>query len=60
MLLFSANDGSGPNAEPLLQALEAAGNSGSRHIEIKTDHPYSDHRIALQQDILDWLGSTLR
>ncbi len=27
----------------------------SQHIEIQTDHPFSDHRIALEQDILTWL-----
>jgi dienelactone hydrolase len=57
VLLFSASDGSGPSSEALLQALKAAGNARSLHIEIKTDHPYSDHRIALQKDILEWLGA---
>jgi hypothetical protein len=58
VLLFSASDGSGPHSEALLQALKVAGNNRSRHIDIKTDHPYSDHRITLQQDILDWLYRT--
>jgi uncharacterized protein len=60
VLLFSASDGSGPNSEALLQALKAAANTRSLHIAIKTDHPYSDHRIALQKDILEWLGARLR
>ena len=60
VLLFSANDGSGPNAEALLQALKAVGSTRAQHIAISTDHPYSDHRITLQQDILDWLGWNLR
>ncbi len=60
VLLFSASDGSGPNSDALLQALKAGGNSHARHIEIKTDHPYSDHRIALQQDILYWLDAQLQ
>jgi dienelactone hydrolase len=59
VLLFSANDGAGPNSEALLQVLKAAGSSHSNHIEIKTDHLYNDHRITLQQDILDWLGTSL-
>jgi dienelactone hydrolase len=59
VLLFSASDGTGPTSEALLQALKVLGNAQSRHIEIKTDHPYSDHRIALQRDILDWLGARL-
>jgi uncharacterized protein len=59
VLLFSASDGTGPSSDALLQALKSAGNAGSRHIQISTDHPYSDHRLALQQDILDWLGTGL-
>jgi uncharacterized protein len=55
VLLFSASDGTGPNSTALLQTLVAGGNTRSRHIEIKTDHPYSDHRIALEHGILDWL-----
>jgi hypothetical protein len=45
-LLITANDGAGPNSEALLQALKEYGNTQSRHIEIKTDHPFSD--IALR------------
>jgi uncharacterized protein len=55
VLLFSASDGSGPNAAALTQTLTAQGDTNARHIEIKTDHPYSDHRVALTRDILDWL-----
>lgn len=55
VLLFSANDGSADNAEDLLRALQKNGNTKARHIMVQTDHPYSDHRIALQRDILDWL-----
>lgn len=60
VLLITANDGTGPNSAALLQALEARGNTGSQHIEIKTDHPFSDHRIALQENILEWLSQHVR
>jgi hypothetical protein len=56
VLLFTASDGSGPNGEALLKTLAAAGNSRAKHIQIKTDHPYSDHRVALSNGILNWLG----
>lgn len=55
VLLITANDGTGPNSEALLQRLKGAGNTHSAHLEIKTDHPFSDHRIALESDILGWL-----
>lgn len=55
VLLLSANDGTGPNSEALFQFLKQAGNTHSAHVEVKTDHPFSDHRIALETSILDWL-----
>ncbi len=54
-MLITANDGTGPNSAALLQALKTQGNTDSSQIEVKTDHPFSDHRIALQQAILDFL-----
>jgi dienelactone hydrolase len=56
VLLITADDGSGPTSETLLQTLKAQGNSRARHIVMKTDHPFSDHRVALQRAILSWLG----
>jgi len=55
ILLISAHDGTGPNSEALFQTLKQAGNTQSAHVEIKTDHPFSDHRIALEITILNWL-----
>jgi uncharacterized protein len=59
VLLITANDGTGPNSEALLLALQTQGSTESRHIEIKTDHPFSDHRIALENAILTWLGQSI-
>ncbi len=55
VLLITANDGTGPNSEALLEALKGNGNGQSLHIEMKTDHPFSDHRIALEESILTFL-----
>lgn len=55
LILTASRDGSGANGEALLQTLKLQGNTRSSHVEIKTDHPYSDHRIELQEDILNFL-----
>ncbi|MDE1156620.1 MAG: alpha/beta fold hydrolase [Acidobacteriaceae bacterium] len=55
VLLITANDGTGPNSEALKQALQRKGNSQVQHVEIATDHSFSDHRIALEAAILSWL-----
>ncbi|SDE99436.1 alpha/beta hydrolase family protein [Terriglobus roseus] len=60
ILLITAADGTGPNSATLLQALKAQGNTASTQVEVKTDHPFSDHRIALQQAILDFLKQSVR
>ena len=59
-LLITANDGTGPNSEALLQAFKEHGNTQSQHIEMKTDHPFSDHRIALENTVLTWLEQSTR
>jgi uncharacterized protein len=60
ILLITANDGTGPNSEALLQALKGYASTQSRHVEMKTDHPFSDHRIALEDTILTWLEQSIR
>ena len=55
ILLITANDGTGPNSAALLEALKKQTNTQSLHVEMKTDHPFSDHRIALENTILTWL-----
>ena len=59
VLLITADDGTGANSEALFQLLKGAGSTHSAHLEIKTDHPFSDHRIALQSAIIGWLKETL-
>ncbi len=60
LLLITANDGTGPNSQALLQALKEQANTQSQHLEMKTDHPFSDHRIALQNTIQTWLEQSIR
>ena len=47
VLLVSADDGNEPGAKALEDRLRAAGDRDVTGIHMATDHPYSDHRIAL-------------
>ena len=41
------------------EALQKAGNSRVKETYLETDHSYSDHRIALQVEVLEWLDTVL-
>jgi hypothetical protein len=43
--------------EALAAVIERLGNPAAKTIHISTDHLYSDHRIALQEAVLDFLSS---
>lgn len=55
VLLVSAQDGSQADGHRLAQAL-ALNNNHATEIHMATDHPYSDHRIALESAVIDWLA----
>jgi pimeloyl-ACP methyl ester carboxylesterase len=55
VLLITADDGSQADSHRLALALIKAGNSAVTEVHMATDHPYSDHRIALESAILGWL-----
>jgi pimeloyl-ACP methyl ester carboxylesterase len=50
-LLVSADDGTRADAHQLAQALGAR----ATEVHMATDHPYSDHRIALESTVVGWL-----
>lgn len=56
VLLITADDDSDPDSEKMLAALRQAGDTRAQKIHMVTDHPFSDHRIALETAILNWLG----
>jgi pimeloyl-ACP methyl ester carboxylesterase len=60
VLLVSANDGSEGDSHRLAEALKKGGNAAVSEIHMATDHPYSDHRIALESVIVEWLEHELR
>ncbi|HEY6414019.1 MAG TPA: alpha/beta fold hydrolase [Edaphobacter sp.] len=55
ILVITSDDGLVPSNEVFVAALHKAGSTHVFTLHIATDHAYSDHRIALQQAILDFL-----
>jgi len=53
--IITSDDGLAPDNDKLLSALEKAGDQHAKGLHIATDHSYSNHRIALQQAILEAL-----
>lgn len=56
-LVITADDRYGPSDNALASALRARGNKSITAIHMVTDHTYSDHRIALEAAVIDWLQS---
>lgn len=54
-LLITSDDGYAADAAGLVAAVAHHGGSLPPPLHMSTDHVYSDHRIALQSAILDWL-----
>lgn len=57
VLLIAADDGTGPAMHTLAENLRRAGDRNVGEIHMATDHPFSDHRIALEAAVLDWLAA---
>jgi pimeloyl-ACP methyl ester carboxylesterase len=56
VLMIGARYGIGERDEPVIAALKAAG-ARLTPIMMDTDHPFSDHRIALSEAVVSWLQS---
>jgi len=57
MLVLSSNDGLAPATEALVKALRAKGNKNVKAVHADTDHSWSDHRIFLETQVINWLGT---
>jgi len=55
LLLITSDDGNAPDSRALATAARKAGDKGITEVHFPTDHPYSDHRIALQAALVRWL-----
>jgi len=56
VLLVEADDQNRADMEALAGALRQKGAVALDHVAVATDHGFSDHRIALQTIVLEWLG----
>lgn len=57
LLLITSDDGLAPASEALATKLNQLSNSHTTTLHLPTDHSYSDHRIALQQAVLNFLAT---
>ena len=57
VLILETNDRNQDDNHALAQALRKNGDTSVTEKHMETDHSFSDHRIALQVAILDWLRS---
>jgi uncharacterized protein len=57
LLLITSEDGLAPGANHLAAAVRQLGNTHVTEQHFPTDHGYSDHRIALEAAVLNWLAT---
>jgi pimeloyl-ACP methyl ester carboxylesterase len=56
LLAITSDDGLAPQTDSLVKAIEAKGGHKVTAMHMATDHSYSDHRIALESAVIEWLG----
>jgi pimeloyl-ACP methyl ester carboxylesterase len=56
LLVLTSDDGLAPAADALVKAIQAQGGKKVTSTHMATDHGYSDHRIALEGTVLNWLA----
>jgi len=56
LLVITSDDGLAPVATALVKAIQAQGGKSVKTTHFATDHSYSDHRIALESEVLRWLA----
>ncbi|MEG3089686.1 alpha/beta hydrolase family protein [Sphingomonas sp. PB4P5] len=57
LLVLTSDDGLAPGMDALVATVRQAGGSQVKTRHVATDHGWSDHRIALQAAIMDWLAT---
>jgi uncharacterized protein len=56
ILALTADDGLAPDTDALVRAIQAKGGHKITALHVATDHSWSDHRIALESEIIKWLN----
>jgi hypothetical protein len=60
LLALTADDGLASDSTALVKAIEAQGGHQATIKHFATDHSFSDHRIALESEIITWLAGLLK
>lgn len=56
LLALTSDDGLADHTDALVKAIREAGGKKVTTMHVATDHSWSDHRIALQSTIINWLS----
>jgi pimeloyl-ACP methyl ester carboxylesterase len=56
LFVITSDDGLAPTGDALVKAVEAKGGHDIKTAHLATDHSYSDHRLALESAIVQWLS----
>jgi acetyl esterase/lipase len=56
LLALTSDDGLAPKTDALVRAIQAKGGHKVTALHFATDHSWSDHRIALESEIIKWLN----
>ncbi len=59
LLVLTSDDGNGANDTALVAAVETLGGHLVSHAHAVTDHSWSDHRVALEALVVNWLAALL-
>jgi pimeloyl-ACP methyl ester carboxylesterase len=57
LLAITSDDGGQIQTDNLVDAIKAKGGKLTKSVHVATDHGYSDHRIALESIVIQWLQS---
>ena len=60
VLVLEADDRNTSDNQELADRLHKGGDARVTEVHMHTDHPFSDHRIAMQAAIVNWLESIMR
>ncbi len=55
LLIITSDDGLAPSNDQLSEAVRKQAGAQVKTVHFTTDHSYSDHRIALEETVLNWL-----